>query len=157
MNSKSLYLVIGLIVGLLIGYSYYNYFAGPPNAANKTKGPFGKGREAVCSGEYERGLSFLEEYQQNYPNGRNAARAGLFKGKALLAMGNFSESKSTWHKVITDYPQSLEAHKSNYKIGLACLFEGDTIGALQHFKKVSSIKNGPLTAEAEAFVRWLSK
>jgi TolA-binding protein len=157
MNSKILYVTAGLCLGLIIGYGYYNYFAGPPHAENKTKGPFGKGREAVCSGAYDQGLSFLEEYFHNYPNGRNAARAGLFRGKALLAKGEYEKSESAWKEVIHSYPNSLEAHKCKYKLGLIHIFTGDTLSALQQFQSVRSEKNGPLTAEAEAFVRWLSK
>ena len=151
------YTFAGLCIGVLLSYGYLNYFAGPPRAVFKDKGPFGKGRTAVCSGAYQEGIKRLDEYIHDYPAGRNAARAGLFRGKALIGLGDYTDAQSVLKNVIDQYPDSLAAHKSKYKIALAKLFDGDEPGAIKCFQELRSEKNGPLVPEAEAFLRWLRK
>lgn len=149
--------ILGLILGVFVTYGYSDYFAGPPNLTYSTKDAFGKGRMAVCTGNYQTGIQYLNDYMDANPNGRNAARAGLFKGKALLAQGEYAQSQLAFRQVIDTFPDSLEAHKCQYKMGLAKLFEGDPAAAVRIFQELGAQKNGPLTPEAEAFTRWLTK
>lgn len=114
-------------------------------------------RELVTRGQYDVAIPALEAYLKEHPGGKHASRAAFFIAKAHLGAGRYEEARSGFGRTIREFPSSLEAHKSQYKLGLVALLEGDRVGAAEAFKRLVDTPNGPLTPEAAAFTRYLEQ
>ncbi len=139
----------------VIAAIYFALFYDPVDRPGETRGPFGKGRQAVTEGRYQDAARLLDKYLADYPSGRNTSRAHFFLAKAQLGLGNVQRARGTFEYVIATYPDSLEAHKSRYKLGLMDLTEGKLPDARRRFAELVRSPNGPLVPEAKMMQDYL--
>ena len=120
-------------------------------------GSFAQGRLLINQGRYRDGIQLLEEYLAKHPRGRNAGRARFFLGKAYIGLDLFDRAAEEFRAAVFDFPETDEAQKSRYKLAQIDLWQGREDEAQHAFRELAQNPAGPLTPEAAAMSRYLSR
>lgn len=121
----------------------------------RTDPQFTAGRQALMRGEYKLAIENLEGYLQQKPKGGLASRASFLIAKAQLGLGANDAARKQFEQTIRKFGTSEEAHKSQYKLAMLTLMEGDPAAARQRFQALVEKPAGTLVPEAAAMLRFL--
>lgn len=118
---------------------------------------FTAGRQALMRGDYKPAIEKLEGYLQAKPQGGLASRTSFLIAKAQLGLGDNDAARKQFELTIQKFQTSEEAHKSQYKLAMLSLIEGDSVDARNRFQSLVDKPSGTLVPEATAMLRFLEK